>query len=100
MGGLAESCRIPVLPYKHASKWNSTMYKQHEPFNVAFDAQDTTAGCGVRHKDLAFYSAATVNTMIVRGGELVCFPPPARKIRFRIVVRDVGHLGNTSGPLA
>ena len=95
MGGLAESCRIPVLPYKHAPKWNSTMNKQHEPFTVAFDTQETTAGCGVRHRDLALCGAATVNTMIVRGREPVCFPPPARKIRFRIVVRHVGHLGNT-----
>ena len=70
------------------------MYKQREPFTVTFD---TIAGYGVQHGDLASCSAAIMNTVIVRGAEPVCFPPPARKIQFRIVVRDVGHFWKTSG---
>lgn len=72
------------------------MYKQHEPFIVAFDTQGATAGRGVQHQHLSSYSVVTMNTVIVHGERIVCFPHPGRKIQFRIVVRDVGHSGDTS----
>ncbi|KAF9649655.1 hypothetical protein BDM02DRAFT_3113504 [Thelephora ganbajun] len=76
---------VPILPYKHASKWNTTMYRQHEPFTVTFDTRGMSAGYGVQHGDLSSYSAAIMNTVIVCGGEPVCFPTPSRKIQLRIV---------------
>jgi len=80
---------IPVLLYKHASKWNSTIYKHSEPFTVAFDTHGTLPGYGVHHGELASYSAALMSSTIVCGGELVDFPNPNRKIQFRIVVRRI-----------
>ena len=74
------------------------MYKQREPFTVTFDTCGAMAGYGVRHEDLVSYSPWIMNTVIIRGGEPVCFPPPCRKIQFRIVVRYIRHLGNSSGP--
>lgn len=76
------------------------MYKQHEPFTVTFDTWGTTAGSGVQHGDLASYSAVVMNTVIVRGEEPVCFPPPTKKIQFRIVVRHFEHFWNTGGQFA
>lgn len=75
------------------------MYKQREPFTVTFDTRGAMAGYGVQHEDLASYSAGIMSTVIIGGGEPVCFPPPCRKIQFRIVVRYIGHLGNPSGPV-
>ena len=100
MDGLARPRRIDILEYKHTSKWNTTLYRQPEPFTVTFDTRDTTAGCGVQHNDLANHSAAIMNTVIVRGGEPVRFPHSGRKIQFRIVVRCVGHFCDAGGRFA
>lgn len=88
---------VPIIPYKRASKWNSTVYKQREPFTVTFDTRGMTAGYGVQHGDLASYSAVIMSTVIVRGEESVCFPPPAKKIQFRIVVRCIGDFHTVGG---
>jgi hypothetical protein len=79
---------VPILPYKHASKWNSAMYKHHEPFTVIFDTYGMSAGYGVKHGDFATRSAAVMSTIVVRGGDPVCFPTQ-RKIQFRIVVGSI-----------
>jgi len=86
--------KIPIIQYKHASKWNAAIYKQSDPFTVTFDTRGMT-GCGVQYRDLTLRSAAIMNAVIVCGGEPVCFPHPGRKIQFRIVVRCVGHFCNT-----
>jgi hypothetical protein len=88
----SEPRQVPVLPYKHASKWNSTMYKHPEPLTITFDTCDMPAGYGVQHADLASYSAALMNSVLVRGGEPVHFPTATRKIQLRIVVCSIGHL--------
>ena len=91
---------IPVLPYKHASKWNATMYKQSEPFTITFDAHGTPAGHGILHGYLTSHSAAIMSSMIVRGGEPACFPTSSRKIQLRIVVRHAGHSHTVGGQFA
>ena len=90
---------IPILLYKHASKWNSTMYKHPEPFSVAFDTHGTLPGYGVHHGELVSHSAAMMSSSIVCGGELVNFPTQCRKIQFRIVVRCTRPLRTTGGQL-
>ena len=79
--------QVHVLPHKRSSKWNSVMYRRPDLFIVIFNTHGTLAGCGVRHKDFASYSAAIMNSAIVNGGELMHFPTGGAKIQFRIVVR-------------
>lgn len=82
---------VPIIPYKHASKWNSTIYKQGDPFTVNFDTHGMPSGFGVKHGDLASYSASIMNTVIVRGGDPVFFPARGKRIQFRIVVGFIAN---------
>src|SRR5882757_1313798 len=83
---------VPILPYKHASKWNSTVNKHHEPFAVAFNPRGMIPGYGVQHEYLVYHSTTILDSMIIRGGEPVGFPSPGRKIQFRIVVCCSGRI--------
>lgn len=83
------SCLVPILPYKRASKWNSTINKQSQPFIVAFETEGMSDGGGVSCEALVSQSATAVTRMVVRGGEPVHFPDQRKKIQLRIVV---GHI--------
>lgn len=95
-GELARPRVLPVIPYG-GSKWTSAMNKNHESFIVTFNTLGMPEGYGVRHRDLASYSLAMMNTMIAHGSDPVQFPGSGNKIRFRIVVGFIGNFQTTSG---
>ena len=74
---------VPVIPFRRTSEWNSTLYKQQNPFTVTFDL---TAGYGVKCADFALRSAAVMTIVVVRGEEPVDFPELRKRIQLRIVV--------------
>jgi hypothetical protein len=88
---------VPIIPYKHSSKWNSTVGRHREPFVVTFDTRGMPEGYGVKHGDLTSYSLMIMNTVIVRGGDTVRFPTPGKKIQLRIVVSYTGSAQTLSG---
>lgn len=87
---------VPIIPYKRASKWNSTVNKHHDPFVVNFDTRGMPEGYGVKHGDLTSYSLMIMNTVIVRGSDTVRFPP-GKKIQLRIVVSSTGNVQTVGG---
>ncbi|KAF9779510.1 hypothetical protein BJ322DRAFT_358465 [Thelephora terrestris] len=76
---------VPILPYRHSSKWNSTGGRRRDQFVVTFDKRGMPEGYGVKYVDLASYSPMVMKTAIVRGCDIVRFPTPGKKIQLRIV---------------
>ena len=83
---LAGERAVPIITWKRASKWNRDLYKPGEPFVVAFDTIGVDERRGVKSQELILRSPAMLDTMVVRGGELVGFPEQQDRIQLRIVV--------------
>src|SRR5580698_4104237 len=62
---------VPIRMYRHASKWNSTVNRPHEPFTVTFDTKGMAPRNGVSCKDLVSRSAAVMTAVVVSGGDPV-----------------------------
>lgn len=97
MGIPAGPRSVPLLRFKHTSKWNSTVGKQHEPFTVSFETQGMPPEYGVKCEDFTFHSAARMAAVVVRGRDPVEFPTPRKKIQLRIVVGYTGHFRTAGG---
>ena len=74
-----------IIPYRGTSRWISTVDREREPFDVAFQPYCVSAECGVKHTDVAFRGTASMTTTVVPGEDLVGFPGhnnPVLNLRF------------------
>lgn len=84
--GTAHPKLVPIIPYKHTSKWKATVNKHNNPFTVNFETQQMPIGYGVSIAELTAYSISTVHKLVVRGPEVVGFPVELKKVQLRVVV--------------